>query len=244
MKLAIDSGIATFASCRPSQQDKGQISGEVALLRKLARAGIRLSYISMQSTLSKLSGDCPTYSVAQRIQDIVWYMSEVEKAIGSDEPGLQFGLIDASVAKGGNWIEKHLGVHSIEDAYDQLFAALSRQGLRLSYVHLDHPWEAFHEFDRRGPSSFADVRRFQAWVESHGVANGMLLTSLDSADEAQFHDRVLQVEQRLLALGIPNEQLVLAAWSSQPKSELPESPSQPNRYPMTRVLADLGANLR
>jgi hypothetical protein len=247
MKLGIDSGVATFASCRQPRDNAHQLETAVDLLRRIEAGGIRISYLSLQSTLSKVRNaktDCPTYSLDQRIADTVWFISGVKAGLGPTGDNIQFGLIDASVAKGPKWIRKELGVARIEDAYTALLAGLAKHGLRLSYVHLDHPWEAFRDFDSRGQSSLADVREAQNWFVQHGITTGVLVTSVQSTSEAEFDQHVIQVERGILANGVPGEQLVLAAWSHGPQTELPERPDDPHRFPMTRVLDDLAGGLR
>lgn len=247
MKLAINSGLATFASCRELSENNQRLEHRLKVMRRMMDAGVKISFISLQSTLSKLYNrrtQCPGYSLERRIDDIIWYISSVREGLNVHDDSLQFGLIDASLTKGEAFVQTQLGVSRIEEAYSQLFAALEKRGLRISYVHLDYPWERFGEFNRKRKGSFGEIHNFQAWLEERQVASGLFLTSVRSATEKEFHDRVLQVLGGYVHGGAATRHVVLASWKKIPTTELPESPEDPNRYPMTRVLKDIGIFLR
>jgi hypothetical protein len=247
MKFGIDTGIATFALCRASEQNAKAISHELNLLRRIENAGIKIAFIGLQSSLSKLRNErteCPQYSLADRIKDITWYISTVRSGLAIRDNSTQFGLMDASLAKGQKWVQKYLGVNRLEDAYEQLLAALASRSLRLDFVQLDHPWEAFHDFNPRSPTSLAEVAQFQAWLEKRGIASGVFLTSVRSSTEAEFREKVLQVVEGLKSVGAPGRQFVLASWSTMPTTELPENPTEPGRYPMTRILKEVGRSIQ
>lgn len=237
MKFGIDTGLPNFGSCEAhnSNRDK-RLKGEVALLRRIENAGIRIAYISLQSTLSKVHVACPGYSLEARSQDIAWYITQVRSLLAIIDNSTRFGLIDASVAKGPAWVQKHLGVGNIEIAYQKMLEILAGQGVRLEYLHFDHPWEAFQEFNPKGHSSFTSVRNVQVWLERRGVTTGILLSSTRSSNEGEFCDRVLQVLREFTRIGAPGRHFVLAAWKQVPAMELPEDPVQPGTCPMTHVL--------
>jgi hypothetical protein len=239
LRLGLDTTLPNFASCPTRQKGADRkMADEIELMRRLENAGVRIAYVSMQSTLSKELPNCPEYSLQDRINDIGWYISQVRAQLGVNDDSLKFGLIDASVAKGQAFVQKTLGVPRIEDAVEKLLAELKSRGLRLHYLHLDHPWEALREFNPRARSSLTDIRDFQAWLEARGVKTGVVVTSTRSSSEMQFRDRVLEVLQGLREVGAPGRELMLTSWKLIPSTELPENPADPNRYPMTRVLND------
>ena len=247
MRLGLDSGVATFASCHKEGSSERRAKRELEIMRRVENAGIRISFMALQSTLSKVQSrviECPNYSVTERIRDVVWYISTVRSGLAIHDGSLKFGLIDASVAKGGTWVQKNLGVPALEIAYERLFLALANEGLRLDFVLLDHPWEAIREFSGRGRSSLTEIRDFQLWLEQQGVAPGFMLTSTKSVTEREFQERVLEVLAGLKRVHAPSSHFVLASWKRIPATELPESPADPNKYPMTRVLKDIGIFLR
>ena len=244
LRLALDSGVATFASCQETRSNERRLERELDLMRRIENAGIRISHVALQSTLSKLRNrqtDCPGYTLAGRINDIAWYIETVRKGLGiQGGNSTQFGLIDASVAKGRAWVEKHLGVPRLEEAYDQLFKGLAAKGLRLDFALLDQPWEANRDFNSKGRSSLQEVADFQRWLESRNVAPGVFLTSTKSATEAEFRTRVIAMLEGLKRHGAPFRHFVLASWKTIPHSELPENPAEQGRYPMTKILNEVG----
>jgi hypothetical protein len=244
LKLAIDSTVATWLSCRTETDQKSLLSSEVTFLKSLSAAGVRIAFISMQSTLSKNPVDNRCYYPVQvRIKDIAIYI----KTIRTFLPQLattEIGLIDASLAKGNTWVKKNLEVNNIEALFDRLLTALQGQGLKLSYIHLDQPWETISDFNPSAPSSFADIVRLQRYLKNKQLKAGLLLTTTNGSSDHLFHTRVQQVARSFVKSNAVGRHFILSSWSAYPRNELPEKPTNPSQIPLTKVLLDVGTYLK
>ena len=124
--LAVNVTGATHAQCA---NYPGRLSAEAAAIQRLLDLGARISFLSLQSPLSKVSRSCPAYGKETgydlRIADIVRYVATMTERF----PGIEIGLVDAMPAKG--W--------AYQDVYRRLQDALTAQGRELAFIHLDFP---------------------------------------------------------------------------------------------------------
>ncbi len=245
VKLALDSTAATWLSCKSRTDQNSTLNDELVFIRSLIAAGLKIDFISLQSTLSKNPTEemkCE-YPLNKRIRDIARYL----KTIQSNIPQLastQFGLIDASLAKGDAWVARNLGVANVQKLYDQLFRSLKKNRLKLSYLHLDHPWDSISEFRKSEPSSFADIAALQEYLTKQKVKAGIILTSTYSNSDKQFNTRIQQVVRTFVRKGAVGRHFVLASWKAFPRSELPENPQEPASKPLTSILLEAASFLK
>lgn len=244
LKLAIDSTAATWLSCRPINEQQYILNAEVAFLKSLSDSGVKISFISMQSTLSKNPNESMKckYPVNLRIKDIITYMTTVRTQL-PQLAATEIGLIDASLAKGNEWVIKNLGVKNIGDLFNRLLLEINKNKLKLAYVHLDQPWETIKDFDNSAPSTFNDIVKLQRHLKNRQIDTGILLTTSNSSSEKIFNNRVQQVARTFVKSRAAGRHFVLASWSDYPLSELPETAAKPSRFPFTKVLLQLGTYL-
>ena len=124
--LAVNVTGATGAQCADHPE---RLSHEVAAIQHLVDLGADISFLSLQSPLSKVRGSCPAYGKETgydlRIADIVRYVGHMTERF----PGIEFGLVDAIPAKGWDY----------QDVYLRLLDDLASQGLGLAFIHLEFP---------------------------------------------------------------------------------------------------------
>src|SRR5215211_2009750 len=127
--LAVNVTGATRAQCG---DHAARMSDEVLAIQRLLDLGADISYLSLQSPLSKVRSSCPAYGREKgydlRIADIAGYVAAMTERF----PGIEIGLVDAVPAKGWDY----------QDVYIRLQDELTARGLRLAFIHLDFPLES------------------------------------------------------------------------------------------------------
>ena len=203
--LAVNVTGATHAQCAGHAS---RIDDEIAALQRLIDLGAEISYLSLQSPLSKVSGSCPTYGKETgydlRIADIVRYVAQMTERF----PGIEIGLVDAMPAKG--W--------AYQDVYRLLLGALTANGLRLAFIHLDFPMES-------ASSGWANVREVEDLVRGElEVPFGLIYVSKvgGAISNVAFRDNVLAAYRAYRAAGGRPDRLELTSWYDFPTSNLPE----------------------
>jgi hypothetical protein len=203
--LAVNVTGATHAQC---DDHPARLSAEIAAVQRLIDLGAEISYLSLQSPLSKVSGSCRAYGKETgydlRIADIVHYAA----AMTEHFPGIEIGLVDAMPAKG--W--------AYQDVYRHLLDALTARGLRLAFIHLDFPMES-------ASPGWANVREVEDLVRGElGVLFGLIYVSKvgGATSNVAFRDNVLAAYRAYRAAGGRPDHLELTSWYAFPTSNLPE----------------------
>jgi hypothetical protein len=203
--LALDVTGATLVAC--GRDDR--LAAEIAGLRRILDLGGQVSFLSLQSPLSKV-GDaaCGVYGqeggFAERISDIVHYA----RAMSEQLPDVEIGLIDAMPAKG--W--------AYADVYRELVASLVAADLRLSYLHLDFPAE-------NAAPDWSNLRQAEELIRNElGLQYGLLYISRTGGaiSNVAFRDNVLAAYRGYRAAGGRPDHLVLTSWYRYPDAMLPE----------------------
>jgi hypothetical protein len=203
--LAVNVTGATGAQCADHPD---RLSAEITAIERLLDLGARISYLSLQSPLSKVSGSCPAYGKETgydlRITDIVNYVATMTERF----PGFEIGLVDAMPAKG--W--------AYQDVYLHLQDALTDRGLRLAFIHLDFPMES-------ASPGWANVREVENFVRGElRVPFGLIYVSKvgGATSNVAFRDNVLAAYLAYRAAGGRPDHLELTSWYAFPTSNLPE----------------------
>jgi hypothetical protein len=203
--LAVNVTGATHAQCTGHAS---RIDDETTALQRLIDLGAEISFLSLQSPLSKVSGSCPTYGKETgydlRIADIVRYVAQMTECF----PGVEIGLVDAMPAKG--W--------AYQDVYRHLLDALTANGLRLAFIHLDFPMES-------ASPGWANVREVEDLVRGEfKVPFGLIYVSKvgGATSNVAFRDNVLAAYRAYRAAGGRPDHLELTSWYAFPTSNLPE----------------------
>jgi hypothetical protein len=208
--LAVNVTGATHAQCADHPE---RLSDEVAAIQRLLDLGADISFLSLQSPLSKgplskVRGSCPAYGKEMgydlRIADIVRYVAAMTERF----PGIEIGLVDAMPAKGWDY----------QDVYHRLQDALIAEALKLAFVHLDFPLES-------SSPRLVEVREVEDFVRGElGIPFGLLYVSKVGGETSNvaFRDNVLAVYRAYRAAGGRPDHLELTSWYAFPTSTLPE----------------------
>ena len=229
VKLAIDAGGATWA------QGKGRgkvAANELGLLERLQGLGVKVDYMSLQSVLSKpfkADGQKVDYPMSMRIEGIVKY----SKAVRAIYPQVEIGIIDALPSHGKEY----------QQPYRQLKNALTREGLELSYVHLDMPFELIKE--QKHGITWQRVREVERYVEDElRVKFGLLATSRKgghSSSKAYHHSVMAALMCYAGVDGTPHD-FIIASWFPYPEKTIPETATGDD-YPTMRTVKEFGQQL-
>jgi hypothetical protein len=206
IRLAVNVTGATLAGCDDFER---RVGVEGAAIERLIDGGGCVSFLSLQSPLSKVGGrECPVYGRAagfdRRIADVVRYATLMTGRF----PGIQIGLVDAMPAKGWAYAE----------VYRALVGALGAEGLELAFLHLDFPSEA-------ASADWGNGRAVEDFVRGElGIPFGLLYVSKigGATSNVAFRDAVLAAYRAYRAAGGRPDHLVLTSWYPFPDANLPE----------------------
>jgi len=225
IKLAINAGGATWGRERARDRD-------MQLFERLKRLGARVDYISLQSVLSKpmrKMGEEWTYPMSKRIEAVVAY-TRAAKAVF---PQAEIGIIDALPSHGRDY----------RQPYRELRDAMARGGFRLSFVHLDMPFEIPAE--RLYGINWRTVREVERYVENGlGVRFGFFATSRNGGHRSSkaFHDNVMAALECVSGSGGTPGDFIVASWFPHPRTTIPEDATG-NDYPAMRTVLAFGRRL-
>jgi len=229
IKLAVDAPAVTLAQTPERIKPRKM---EIQLYRRLNALGVRVDYISLQSTLSKSTKKFGggEYLIARRIEDAISYAKEVHTIF----PNAEIGLIDALPTQGKDY----------EEPYRMLKEAMENAGEKLSYIHLDAPFD--FPYERHKGVTWNTLRGVERYVEdSLGLRFGIITTSNVGGKKSskEFHERVVaSMECYLLHGGTPSE-FVIASWFPYPNRVTPDSPVGDD-YPAMSTVYELGTRLK
>ncbi len=172
-------------------------------MQKISDLGGEVTYVSLQSVLSKPS-DCPNYTFEKRIDNVVRFAKYIKNRF----PSIQVGIIDALVAKGLDY----------KPVYTQLVESLAKENLKLDYIHLDFPME-------KASRNWKNLREAEDFIRDElGVRVGVTYTSsrggMTSAKKWQ-ENVLLAFQEYRDAGGNPDDHLIMS-WYNHPRQNLPE----------------------
>jgi hypothetical protein len=207
ISLAVNVTGATLVECG---EHRSRVGYEAQQLQRLTDLGGHISYLSLQSPLSKVSGsDCRLYrreaDFDRRIAGIVRYITLMRERF----PGIEIGLVDAMPAKG--W--------AYQDVYRHLVDALTAAGHRLAFIHLDFPMES-------ATPEWTNVRAAEDFIRGElGVRYGFIYVSKVGGAESNvaFRDNVLTAYRDYRLAGGRPDDLELSSWYRYPDANLPEN---------------------
>ena len=206
IRLAINVNGATLVDCG----DRGSRAGDEAeQLQRLVDLGARITYLSLQSPLSKVAEPtCQYYrretDFDRRIAGVVDYISDMSERF----PGIKVGVVDAMPSKG--W--------AYRDVYRRLVDAVDAAGHQLAFIHLDFPMES-------ATPGWTNVREAEEFVRGElGVRFGLLYVSKVGGEQSNvaFRDNVLSAYRAYRAAGGRPDDLELTSWYRFPDANLPE----------------------
>ncbi len=229
IKLAIDVGGATWMQ-QPARKKVTQ--KELKLFRRLKRFGVNVDYVSLQSVLSKplkKDGFKVAYPLYKRIEDVVSYA----KAVTEIYPIAEIGIIDDLPSHGKDY----------RQPYRQLKDAMSEADMKLSYIHLDMPFD-FPKHHKYG-ITWLTVRDVERYVEDQlGLSFGYFTTSRKGGytSSKAYHKSVIADLECYAGSGGTPHDFIIASWFPYPQKTIPESATG-NFYPTMRTVLEFGLRL-
>jgi hypothetical protein len=224
IELAIDSGGGTFTQAKGR---KRVVDRDIALLQRLKDLGVPVSYVSMQSALSKPLRNNPgkiDYTMDRRIEDVVKFATAAREIY----PETAIGIIDALLSHGADY----------RGPYGALKEALAEAGIPLAYVHLDISFDA-PRTGRHG-TTWQAIRELESFVESElGAEFGIFTKSRRAGQRSNeaHHHRVIDVlECYAGATGTPAH-YILSSNFPHPDRAIPEDGPD---YPAMRTVLEFG----
>lgn len=204
--LAVNVTGATLVECSGRNV---RIGYEAHQLQRLTDLGGQVTYLSLQSPLSKVAErTCQFYrrnaDFDRRIAGIVRYVTLMSERF----PGIKIGLVDAMPAKG--W--------AYQDVYRRLVEAIADAGHELAFIHLDFPMES-------ATPGWTNVREAEDFVRGElGIRFGMIYVSKVGGGQSNvaFRDNVLSAYRDYRAAGGRPDDLELSSWYRYPDANLPE----------------------
>ncbi|MBI4096826.1 MAG: hypothetical protein HY428_00225 [Candidatus Levybacteria bacterium] len=229
IKIALNVTGANWAKCDDRDQIKYK---EAEAIDRIIAAGGAVSFLTMQSTLSKTEGGnsvtlnrCSPYPDKRRIDDIIDYMQFMKKRY----PNMQFGMTDADATKGNDY----------KTSLHELRKRLGNHGLHLNYIFIDNIAEFLSKND---PKDLKDLEQFIR--QDLNIPFGLVYTADKdiTKSNAAYHTRVLRrYTEYFKAGGRPNNYLV-TSWFRFPTRYLPDN--DPREYTLMRTAAALGNRIR
>jgi hypothetical protein len=230
IRLAIDAGGATLTQMNARAQVSAR---DINLLKRLSRLGAEVHHVSLQSVLSKPprgASEDADYPMSKRIADVVAF----SRAVRSVFPHAEIGLIDALPSHGKNYRQPYRWVRD----------ALAREGMALSYIHLDISFEA-PKAARRGVT-WHTIRDIERYVEDDlGLNFGLFAKSRNGGytSSRAFHERVMGVLDCYSGVSGTPRDFIIASWFPHPARTIPEYATGDD-YPAMRTVLEFGRKLR
>lgn len=227
--LAINTGGATWTQIKGRERVSGR---DLDLLRRLRDLGATVNYVSLQSVLSKtpkIDGQRTDYSLADRLSDVVAFA----RAVHDIYPAAEIGIIDALPSQG----------RAYREPYRRLRDALADAGLKLSYIHLDIPFD-IPRGQRRGVT-WDGIRAVEGYVEDElGLKFGYFTTTRKGGESSSkaFHAGVLASLECYAGVGGTPATFIVASWFPYPDRTIPDNATGDD-YPAMRTVVDFGREL-
>jgi hypothetical protein len=235
--IAIDSGKATWYTCRKAQGDRN-IEAELNDIRHFYSLGGKISYIWMQSSLTKnvpdqLVHNCPDYDIDQRIADIVHYI----KTIHAEFPDIKIGLIDNPA---GHILANLRGTGDpIETVYQKLISQLQANGETLAFIIDDSSSENLDGSILPGIKEYPQTIELENFVRNElKLPFGLILRSDEEGiSETEYAQKLIhEVKQYKNHGGNPDFYLFTNNKGNVSKL-LPENATE--GYPATRYILEI-----
>ncbi|MBU1623484.1 MAG: hypothetical protein KJ850_00390 [Gammaproteobacteria bacterium] len=229
IKLALDAGGANWMGLSARE---AVFNDEIILLKRLARMGIRVDYISLQSVLTKapkVKGKKIDYPLNTRIKDVVVY----SKAVRAIYPQVKIGIIDDMPSHNKDY----------RLPYRMLKEAMAEGGVELSYIHLDISFDIPRE--QRNGVTWENLKKAESYVENDlGVQFGYFTTSRKGGHSSSkaYHERVMAALECYAGHGGTPAEYIVASWFPHPEKTIPENATG-NDYPAMRTVKEFGREL-
>lgn len=229
IRVAIDTAAPLFSGCRDRS---ARFDFEFETMHRLKAKGVGVSYVSLQSILSKpdqpeAGGECP---LVDRIQGGIDYA----KRFVVIHPEAEVGLIDALPSHGKPYRE----------AYKLARDMFRKAGVPLRYIHLDISADQVIRGDHG--LTWQRVVEVEHYVKKLGLKFGIYLKSRragQSSDEA-FYESSVKAMESYLAAGGDADHYVISSWFKHPTRTIRDPKLPGAQYPATDLILEFSSRLQ
>lgn len=223
IKIGLDTGFATWMSCKPMGEKA--IDFDIGVIDKIQAAGGKVSYISLQSAMGKvlperLADECPNYSYTDRINDMVTYVT----AVRARYPEIKVGLVDATAALVIR--SRNSGSNTYKELFTQLSDALRAKGHKLEFILLDNGSEMAKGEKYPGVMEYAQILELERFVQKQLKTKfGIIVTSSTGGmtDADLYLRNTLEYVRAYERIGGNPDFYMSESWHRYPEKVLPES---------------------
>lgn len=228
VKYAIDTAAPLFSGCKDRS---ARFDFEFETMQRLRQHGIAVSYVSLQSILSKPDqasgvGAC---SMEDRIRGGVDYARQFVR----HHPSAEVGIIDALPSHGKPY----------KEAYKLVRDTFRMEGVPLSYIHLDISADQVMRGDHG--LSWKKVVEVERYVKKLGLKFGIYLNSRRAgqlSDEA-FYKSSVEAMANYLAAGGDADHYVISSWFRHPLQSVRSHTVEGSQYPATDLILEFASRL-
>lgn len=222
IKIGLDTGFATWMSCKPMGEDA--VKFDLDVINKIVAAGGRVSYISLQSAMGKvlperIADSCPNYTYTDRINDMVTYVSAIRKHY----PDIKIGLVDATAALVIR--SRNSGRDTYQELFTQLSDTLKSRGHKLEFILLDNGSEMAKGEKYPGVMEYAQILELERFVKDKLKTKfGIIVTSSTGGinDGDLYLRNTLEYVRAYERLGGNPDFYMSESWHRYPEKVLPE----------------------
>jgi hypothetical protein len=232
IKLALDAFGANWLQVGGKDGRNKSFDNNISQLKRLKKLGVEVSYISLQSVLSKpliVKGKNMRYPMNKRIADIVSF----SKAVREIYPNVEIGIIDASFTQGKEY----------KRPYRLAKEALAKEGIALSYIHLDIPFDIPKE--HKHGITWDKIKELENYVESDlGLKFGIITVTSTGGkfSNKMFHEGTMASMECYEGIGGSPSAFILMSWYRYPDKVLPES-AKGDDFPAMRTVLEFSKQL-
>jgi hypothetical protein len=229
IKIALNVNGANWSQC--SEKRAGIIYEDAKIIDRIIAAGGNVSYLTMQSTLSKTEGgnseslnNCLPYPDSKRIQDITRYITYMKQRY----PAMQFGLTDADATKGNDY----------KNSLRKLRDELALQNLKLDYIEMDNIAKFLDK------NSVKDLKEVEQVVRDElGIRFGLVYTAnkFTTHSNQEYYDSVMSDFTAYQKAGGTPGFYMVTSWFAYPEHFLPDNGA--DSYTLMRTAADIGERI-
>jgi hypothetical protein len=238
IKIGFDSGVATWLTCR-KEQGQRNIQNDLDMIKRVQDAGGTVTYIRLQSTLGKpapdnIADNCPNYSIDDRIDDAVRYITSIHAVY----PDIKMGLVDATAA---HILKERAGIEgSYKNTFTKLQKALKTKNDRIEFFLLDTSVENAMGLKNPGVLEYDQVLELERFIQNDlGIQFGILVLSYEGGqnNEKLFYERTDTFMKEYKRRGGNPDIYFPESWYRYPWKALPENST--DTYPHTKYLLNI-----
>lgn len=244
IKIGLNSGTATWFSCRNKAQQDYLVSYDLEHIKRVKNAGSEVSYIRLESVLGKPVPDkfkagCPNYTQEQRINDAVIYIRRIKNKY----PEIKIGVVDATaslIAKNSDNSKE-----GYEEVFTSLVSKLNASEIDLDHIIIDTGTEISSGKRSPGLLEYNRLLKLENYIqEKLDVNAGIIVTSYDGGEVSDkvYYDEVMNFYTQYSKIGGNPDFYMLESWHKYPTKLLPDTNAKD--YTMMKGVLDFSKKVK